>query len=88
MLQNSGIIISDDNQLDVSAGSIKLNKIYAPSSSGGSTYTTGTDNYVLKSNGTTIYWSYDTNAYTSAYCTTPGSTAYKTASCSGYTLRK
>lgn len=72
--------------MDVSAGSIKLNTIYAPSSSGGTTYTTGTNNYVLKSNGTTVYWSYDTNAYTSAYCTTPSSTAKKAASCSNYTI--
>ena len=42
-IKNSAILIGTDNQLDVTGGSVKLNKIYAPKSSGSTEYTTGTD---------------------------------------------
>jgi hypothetical protein len=63
-IKNSAILIGTGNQLDVTGGSIKLNKIYAPKSSGSTEYTTGTNKQVLKSNGTTVYWASDSNADT------------------------
>ena len=36
--------------------SLQTNKLLIPTASGGSTYGVGTDNYVIKSNGTTVYW--------------------------------
>lgn len=44
-----------------SAG-IQLNTISAPTSSGGTTYGTGSSGQVLKSNGTTVYWASDSNS--------------------------
>lgn len=38
---------------------LKTNKIYAPTSSNGSTYGYGSSGQVLKSNGTTVYWASD-----------------------------
>lgn len=63
-IKNSAILIGTDNQLDVTSGSIKLNKIYAPKESGSTEYTTGTSGQVLKSNGTTMYWASDSNTNT------------------------
>lgn len=45
--------------------SVKLNKILAPTSSGGSTYGAGTSGQTLRSNGTNVYWAEDSGtAYT------------------------
>jgi len=47
---------------EVSAGQVlKLNTINAPTASGGTTYGPGTSGQVLKSNGTTIYWTSDSD---------------------------
>lgn len=49
-------------QLTVSPGQVlKFNKINIPTTSGGSTYGTGSSGKVLKSNGTTVYWGDDDN---------------------------
>lgn len=40
---------------------VALSAIYAPSTSGGSSYTFGEDGYVLKSNGSSVYWGVDNN---------------------------
>ena len=56
-----------DTDIIANAGkTVKLNKISAPTSSGGSAYGTGTSGQVLKSNGTTIYWASDDNTTYSA----------------------
>ena len=41
---------------DFSAGTIKFNTINIPTTSGGTTFGTGSNGQVLKSNGTTVYW--------------------------------
>ena len=47
----------------VSGGQVlQTNKIKLPTSSGGTTYGTGTNGQILKSNGTTVYWADDSNA--------------------------
>lgn len=54
-----------DTDVTVNAGkTFKLNKVSAPTASGGSTYGTGSNGQVLKSNGTTVYWGADNNAPT------------------------
>ena len=51
-----------NNSLTIKDGKIlKFNKINIPTSSNGTTYGTGTNGYVLKSNGTTVYWGKDEN---------------------------
>ena len=50
--------------LDVTGNNLKLNKISAPTSSGGTTYGPGSNGQVLKSNGSTVYWATDTNSDT------------------------
>lgn len=40
---------------------LQLNSILAPTASNGTTYGTGTGGYVLKSNGTNIYWTTDSD---------------------------
>lgn len=62
---------------DVSAGTLKLKTVNAPTSSGGSTYGPGTSGYILTSNGTTTYW---------GAAPAGPSTYLKTASTSGNTL--
>lgn len=42
---------------------IKINKISAPTASGGTTYGNGTSGQVLKSNGSTVYWASDSNSH-------------------------
>lgn len=49
--------------VDVTGNNLKLNKISAPTSSGGTTYGTGSSGQVLKSNGSTVYWASDNNNY-------------------------
>lgn len=43
---------------------LQLNTIKAPTSSSGSTYSAGSNGQVLKSNGSTVYWSSDSNSDT------------------------
>lgn len=85
-IKGSDVTISDDGQLDVTQGGIKLNAISAPSESGGATYSPGTSGQVLKSNGSTVYWTTDSNTVPSAYCSTADKTAEKVATCTNYAL--
>ena len=48
--------------LIVTGANLKLDKISAPTSSGGTTYGNGSNGQVLKSNGTTVYWASDSNS--------------------------
>lgn len=56
---------------------IKTNVIHAPTSSGGTTYGPGTSGYVLKSNGTTVYWAADANTNTKVTQTSNASTSWR-----------
>lgn len=47
-------------------GSINANVIWAPTTSGGSSYSAGTNGYVLKSNGSSVFWSQSVRWGTSA----------------------
>ena len=51
---------------DMTAGTLKFDVINIPTSSGGTTYGAGTSGYVLKTNGTTVYWGADNNTTYSA----------------------
>lgn len=53
--------ISGDGVNDFSAGTVKLDTLNIPTSSGGTTFGPGSDGQVLKSNGTTVYWASDKN---------------------------
>lgn len=46
-----------------SAGTVKLDVLNIPTSSGGTTFGPGSNGQVLKSNGTTVYWASDNNSY-------------------------
>lgn len=58
MAQLKDLIVNGASRLvgDAFANKIQITTIAAPTSSGGSTYGTGTDGQVLKSNGTSVYW--------------------------------
>lgn len=47
---------------DFSAGTVKLDVLNIPTSSGGTTFGPGSNGQVLKSNGTTVYWASDNNS--------------------------
>lgn len=51
----------------ICSDSIRLRQIYAPTSSGGYSYGCGSDGYVLKSNGSTVYWAEDESGSGSSY---------------------
>lgn len=57
-------------------GVIQLTGIRAPTSSGGTTYGSGTSGQVLKSNGSTVYWSSDSNTDTKVTNTVSGATTF------------
>lgn len=44
------------------AKALQTNTIKIPTASGGTTYSTGTNGMVIKSNGTTVYWANDSNS--------------------------
>lgn len=86
---------------DITSGTLKVGKVSALSSAGGSTYTTGTSGQVLKSNGSgDAYWANESGSVTSVNGKTgavslsasdvsalPSSTTYlESASASGNTL--
>ena len=48
--------ISGDGVNDFSAGTVKLDTLNIPTSSGGTTFGPGSNGQVLKSNGTSVYW--------------------------------
>ena len=65
-VKNTAVTIGDDTAtaytVNLNPGStIKFNKLYLPSSSNGTSYTTGSSGKVLKTNGTTVYWGTDNN---------------------------
>ena len=52
-----------DTDVTVNAGkAFQLNKVSAPTTSGGSTYGNGSNGQILKSNGTTVYWGDDSGS--------------------------
>ena len=76
--------------VDVTGESLKLNKISAPTSNGGTTYGNGTNGQILKSNGTTVYWASDSDTNKThsgiAYCDTAAATAAKVATMPNFQL--
>ena len=64
MAQLNDLIVTGNSQLigPVYTSTLQLTSILAPSTSGGSTYTTGTNGYILKSNGSSVYWAADNSA--------------------------
>ncbi len=54
--------VSGDGINDFSAGTVKLDVLNIPTSSGGTTFGPGSNGQVLKSNGTTVYWASDNNS--------------------------
>ncbi len=46
------------------SGIVQVTTLHAPTSNGGTTYGAGSNNQVLKSNGTTVYWAADSNSNT------------------------
>ena len=47
---------------DLYTTTLQVTSFEAPTSSGGATFGTGSNNQVLKSNGTTVYWAADNNS--------------------------
>ena len=73
MAQLKDLIVNGATRLigDAFANTIQITTIKAPSTAGGTTYTAGTNGYVLKSNGSSVYWGSDSNnTYTFANGTT------------------
>ncbi len=66
MAQLKDLIVNGATRLigDTFANTIQITTIKAPSTSGGATYTAGTNGYVLKSNGSSVYWGSDNNSVT------------------------
>lgn len=75
--------ISGDGVNDFSAGTVKLDTLNIPTSSGGTTFGPGSNGQVLKSNGTTVYWASDNNSQTGIYAGASG-TAENSAATSPY----
>ena len=68
--QDSGPSIYSGSNMDgvyieggVETDQVRIKKIWAPTSSNGTTFGTGTNGQVLKSNGTSVYWASDSNNY-------------------------
>lgn len=68
------------NDTDASNGTLKINKINAPTSSGGITYGPGSSGQVLKSNGTSMYWASDNNTNTVRQIKVNGTSVLSTSS--------
>lgn len=66
MAQLKDLIVNGTSRLigDAFVNKIQITSISAPTSAGGSTYGTGTNGQVLKSNGTSVYWGTDSNSVT------------------------
>ena len=64
MAQLKDLIVTGATRLIGNAytGSIQITTLNAPTSAGGTTYGPGTNGYVLKSNGSSVYWGSDNNA--------------------------
>lgn len=95
MAQLKDLIVNGTSRLigNVYAGFIRVTKLEAPTTSGGSTYGAGTSDQVLKTNGTSVYWGTDNNtsytANTSKLVTTtvPNVTAAGSVPSLSYTAR-
>lgn len=63
MAQLNDLIVTGNSQLigPVYTSTLQLTSILAPSTSGGSTYTSGINGQILKSNGSSVYWATDEN---------------------------
>ena len=61
----------------VKANTIQLDSLKIPTTSNGTTYSTGTAGQILKTNGTTVYWGNQTNTYVHPSHTAYGSGLYK-----------
>lgn len=63
MAQLNDLIVTGNSQLigPVYTSTLQLTSILAPSTSGGSTYTPGTNGQILKSNGSSVYWAADSS---------------------------
>lgn len=61
MAQLNDLIVTGNSQLigPVYTSTLQLTSILAPSTSGGSTHTTGSNGQILKSNGSSVYWAAD-----------------------------
>ena len=66
MAQLKDLVVMGATRLigDVFANKIQVTAVHAPTSSNGATYGPGSNNQVLKSNGTTVYWGEDVNTQT------------------------
>ena len=64
MAQSKDLIVTGATRLigDVFTNKIQITSISAPTSAGGTTYSLGTNGYVLKTNGSSVYWAADNNA--------------------------
>lgn len=72
--------------IDASSGTLKIRTINAPTLSGGTTYGPGTNGYVLKSNGSTIFWASDSNSTT--YLSYSASSVANTSTLVNYLIGK
>ena len=74
MAQLKDLVVSGPSRFigPVYTSTLQLTSILAPTSSNGTTYSAGTDGYVLKSNGSSIYWAADNN--NTGYLPTTGGT--------------
>ena len=66
MAQLKDLIVTGATRLigNAYAGTIQITTLNAPTAAGGTTYGPGTNGYVLKSNGSSVYWGSDNNSVT------------------------
>ena len=66
MAQLKDLIVNGASRFigDTFINKLQITSVSAPTSAGGTTYDTGTNGQVLKSNGTTVYWGTDNNSGT------------------------
>lgn len=66
MAQLKDLIVTGATRLigNAYAGTVQLTTLNAPTAAGGTTYGPGTNGYVLKSNGSSVYWGSDNNSVT------------------------
>lgn len=66
MAQLKDLIVTGATRLigDAFVNKIQITSISAPTSAGGTSYSLGTNGYVLKTNGSSVYWAADSNSVT------------------------
>ena len=64
MAQLKDLVVSGSSRFigPVYTSTLQITSILAPTTSNGTTYSAGTDGYVLKSNGNSVYWASDNNS--------------------------